>query len=177
MRVKEKGPRPDKVEQVNELKEILESSSAAVLADYRGLNVKNLSTLRKRLRENEAGIRIVKNTLLKLAADGLPAAELVEGLEGPTALAYTASDPVNIAKTLTGFAKEFRQLVLKGGVTDGHVLGPEQISALAAVPPRQVLIGQLVGQLQSPVSSFVSTMQQLYGGLVYTLQGVADKKQ
>ncbi len=174
--VKEKGPRPEKVQEVDELKEILQSSTAAILADYRGLNVKTMSTLRKRLRESDGGIRIVKNTLLKRAADGMPAEKLVEDLEGPTALAYTTGDAANVAKTLTGFIREFRQMTIKGGLAEGHIMGPEQITALAALPPRQMLIAQVVGGLQGPVASFVSTMQQLYGGLVYTLQGVADKK-
>ena len=153
MPIKEKGPRPEKVQEIDELKEILSGSTSTIIADYRGLNVKSMSTLRKRLRENDAGIRVVKNTLLKRAASGLPAETLVSDLEGPTALK------------------------IKGGITDGHIMRPEQITALSTMPPRQVLIAQVVGGLQGPVASFVQTLQQLYGGLVYTLQGVADKKQ
>jgi large subunit ribosomal protein L10 len=177
MPTKEKGPRPEKVQEIDELKEILSGSTSTIIADYRGLNVKSMSTLRKRLRENYAGIRVVKNTLLKRAASGLPAETLVSDLEGPTALTYTSGDPVNVAKTLTTFVREFKLLKIKGGITDGHIMRPEQITALSTMPPRQVLIAQVVGGLQGPVASFVQTLQQLYGGLVYTLQGVTDKKQ
>lgn len=174
--VKEKGPRPEKVQEVEYLKGILETSKSAILADFRGLNVKSMSTLRKRLRDSDAGIKIVKNTLLKRAADGLIAESLVSGLEGPTALAYSTSDPVGVAKVLAGFIKEFKLPVIKGGLTEGQLMGPDQIKALATMPPREVLIAQVVGGLQSPVSSFVGTLQQLYSGFVYTLQGIAEKK-
>lgn len=177
MKTTEKQPRPEKVEEVETIRGILENATAAIIADYRGLNVKNMSTLRKRLREADAGFRVVKNTLVKRAAEGLPAEKLVEGLEGPTGLAYTEKDPVDVAKTLTGFVREFRMLTIKGGIAEGSLLAPEQVQALATMPPRPVLLAQVVGGLQGPVASFVGTMQQLYADFVYTLQGVADKKQ
>jgi large subunit ribosomal protein L10 len=83
---------------------------------------------------------------------------------------------VNIAKTITGFVKEFKVLQVKGGLAEGHIMSPEQIQSLASMPPRQVLIAQVVGGLQAPVASFVNTMQQLYAGMIWALQGVADKR-
>ena len=176
MRTKEKAPRPDKVQEVEHLRAILENSKAAILADYRGLNVKLISNLRKRLREAETGFRVVKNTLIKLAAKGLLAEKLVADLEGPTAIAYTEGDPVNTAKALSGFIREFKLLTIKGGLAEGHLLGPSDLQVLSTLPPRQVLIAQVVGGLQSPVASLAGTLQQLYAGFVYTLQGVAEKK-
>jgi len=173
---KEKGPRPEKVQEVSELRDILTSAKAAIIADYRGLNVKNISALRKRLRDTDAGIRVVKNTLLKRAAEGLPAENLVANLEGPTALAYSSKDAVDVAKAITSFVREFKLLKVKGGITEGQIMDAAQITALSTMPPRAVLVAQVVGGLQGPVASFVMTMQQLYGGLVYTLQGIADKK-
>lgn len=177
MHSKGKGPRPEKVQEVADLRRILESSKATILADYRGINVKTMSVLRTRLREADASFRVVKNTLIKLAAQGLPAQRLVENLEGPTAIAYTGADPVNVAKAIAAFVKQYRLLAVKGGLAEGQVLGPEQVQALAAMAPRPVLLAQLVGGLQSPVASLVGTLQQLYGGLVLTLQGVADMRQ
>ena len=175
--VKEKGPRPEKVEEVEILRQIFESSTGAIIADYRGINVKNMSTLRKRLRDADAGFRVVKNTLVKRAAKGLPIENLVADLEGPTGLAYTEADAAVVAKTLSQFVREFKLLEIKGGIADGFIMGPDQLKALGALPPRQVLLAQVVGQLQAPVSSLVSTMQQLYGQFVYALQAVADKKE
>lgn len=174
---KEKGPRPEKVQEVDDLREILMSSKAAIIADYRGLNVKSISTLRKRLRDADAGIRVVKNTLLKRAAEGMPAEKLVSDLEGPTALAYSSNDPVDVAKTITAFVREFKILKVKGGIAEGQLMDAAQVQALSTMPPRQVLIAQVVGGLQGPVASLVMTMQQLYGGVVYALQGIADQKQ
>ncbi|MBI2844591.1 MAG: 50S ribosomal protein L10 [Armatimonadetes bacterium] len=174
---KEKGPSPEKVEEVEALRGILETSKAAILTDFRGLNVKSMSALRKRLRDSDATFRVVKNTLIKRAAEGLAAEPLVKDIEGPTAVAYTEGDPVNVAKTLTGFIREFKLPVIKGGFTDGFMMDPSQVQALATVPPRPVLLAQVVGGLQAPVASLVGTMQQLYAGFVYTLQGVADKRQ
>lgn len=176
MRTKEKGPRPEKVQEVQTLREILERSRAAILADYRGLNVKLMLALRRRLREAGSSIRVVKNTLLKRAAEGLLAEKLVEGLEGPTALAYTEADGVEAAKALAAFAREFRVLTIKGGIAEGHLMDADQLQTLATMPPRPVLLGQVVGGLQAPVSSLVGTMQRIYADFVYTLQSVADKK-
>ncbi|MEN6521746.1 MAG: 50S ribosomal protein L10 [Armatimonadota bacterium] len=174
---KDKEPRPEKVQEIEDLREILSASKAAIIADYRGLNVKSMSTLRKRLRESNAGMRVVKNTLLKRAAEGLPAEKLFEDLDGPTALAYSTNDPVDVAKTITAFVREFKLPTLKGGVAEGQLMDGDQIQALAKMPPRAVLLAQVVGGLQGPVANLVMTMQQLYGGFVYALQGVADKKQ
>jgi large subunit ribosomal protein L10 len=115
MSTTEKRPRPEKVEEVEILRGILERSQGAIIADYRGLNVKALNTLRKRLRETDGSVRIIKNTLVKRAAVGLPMEKLVADLEGPTALAYTETDAVGAAKVIAGFVKEFKILKVKGG--------------------------------------------------------------
>ncbi len=172
----EKGPVAEKIAEIEFLRDILESSKGAIIADYRGLNVKNMSILRRRLRDTDAGFRVVKNTLVKRAAAGLPVESLVSDLEGPTGLAYTSGDPAVVAKTITQFVKEFKLPVIKGAIAEGYIMGPTELIAFAALPPRQVLLAQVVGGLQAPVSGLVSTMQQLYGQLVYALQGVADQK-
>jgi len=177
IRVKEKVPRPEKAAEVEELRGIFERARGAILADYRGLDVKMISTLRRRLREAGVIFRVVKNTLLVRAAAGLPAEKLVEGLEGPTAVAYTEGDPVDVAKALTGFIREFRLPAIKGGLAEGHVMDAEQVQTLATMPPRPVLLAQVVGGLQAPIASLVGTLQQLYSEFVWTLQGVADRRQ
>lgn len=166
----------EKIQEVDEVRQILETSKGAILADYRGLNVKSLNTLRKRLRDNGGSFRVVKNTLYRRASEGMPASVLGEGLEGPTGMAYSDRDAVELAKILTVFAKESKILKIKGGVAEGHVMDPAQLAVLATLPPREYLLAQVVGGMQAPVSAFVGTMQQLYAGFVYTLQGVAEKK-
>lgn len=172
-----KTPRPEKVAEVERLREMFERSSAVILADFRGIDVKGMLALRRKLRGADASFRVVKNTLLKRAAQGLPAEPLVENLEGPTAVAYTEGDAVGVAKVLSDFARESKVLKIKGGIAEGCIMDQDQLRDLASLPPRQVLIGQLVGSLQSPISSLIWTMERLYSDFVYTLKSVADKKQ
>lgn len=170
----EREPRPEKVAAVEELKEIL-SSSAVILTDYQGLDVKALFAFRRKLRESNSSYKIVKNTLFRLAAKGLPADELADGLVGPTAIVYS-EDPIAAAKTLQDYLKGAKALKLKAGIVDGHVVTAEQIEALSKVPPKEMLYAMVVGGLQSPITGLISTLNQLTAQLVFTLQGVADKK-
>jgi len=172
----EREPRPDKVEAVAELKDVL-NAGTVILTDYQGLDVKSISNVRKKLGEAGTGYKVVKNNLLALASIGLPAEKLVKGLEGPTAIAYTSDDPVAAAKALQDFLKGPKPIKIKAGIVDGQILDSSQITELSKVPAKPVLLGMLVGGLQSPITGLVGTLQQLYGQLVFTLQGVADKRQ
>jgi large subunit ribosomal protein L10 len=171
----EREPRADKVETVAELREIL-SESAIFLTDYQGLNAKGVSAIRRKLRESASGYRIVKNSLFELAAKGLEAEKLTEGLVGPTAMAHTLEDPVAAAKALQEFTKGPTAIKVKAGIVDGHLLSAAQVSELAKIPGKQQLYAMVVGGLQSPISGLVGTMQQMIGQLVFTLQAVADQK-
>lgn len=171
----EREPRADKVAEVAELKAILESGTV-ILTDYQGLDVKGVSSVRKKLREAGSSYRVVKNSLFELAAVGLPAEKLTEGLVGPTAMVYTADDPVAAAKALQEFSKGAYIVRVKAGVVDGHLMSDAQIGELAKIPAMPVLYGMVVGGLQSPITGLVGTMQQMISQLVFTLQGVADQK-
>lgn len=175
MPITEKQPRPDKVQEVSELKEVL-ANSALILTDYQGLDVKSLKDLRGKLRDAGGGYRVVKNNLLILAAQGTQALPLTEGLAGPTAIVYT-DDPVAAAKALDAFGKGGKQVAVKSGLVDGHIYSGAQVQALAKVPGKQELYAMVVGGLQSPITGLVGTLQQLIGQLVFTLQGVAEKKE
>lgn len=171
----EREPRADKVAEVAELKEVL-SSSTVILTDYQGLDVKGVNSVRKKLRESATGYRVVKNSLFELAAVGLPVEKLAEGLVGPTAVAYTSEDPVAAAKALQDFLKGTHPIKVKAGMVDGHLLSEAQVAELAKMPAKEMLYAMLVGGLQSPITGLVSTLNQLTAQLVFTLQGVADKK-
>jgi len=171
----EREPRAAKVADVAEIREML-SSSTIILTDYQGLGVKSLSSLRNMLRQTGSGYRIVKNTLFNLAAKGTAAEPLAEGLAGPTAMIYTSEDPVAACKALQDFAKAAKGVSVKRGLVDGSIYGPEQIEALAKIPPRPELYAMVVGGLQAPISGLVGTLDQLIGRLVFTLEAVAEKK-
>jgi large subunit ribosomal protein L10 len=172
----ERQPRPEKVQTVADLKEML-NVSTVILTDYQGLDMKGITSLRKKLRETGGGYRVVKNTLLTLAAADTPTSVLAEGLTGPTAIVYTDADPVAAAKALAEFSKGAKTVKVKTGLVDGQLLSAEQVAALAKIPSKQELYAMVVGGLQSPITGLVGTLQSMIGGLVMTLQGVADKKQ
>lgn len=171
----EREPRPEKVQAVAEIKEVL-AMSGLILTDYQGLDVKSISNLRRKLREAGSGYRVVKNNLLLRAVEGTDAAGLAEGLAGPTAVVYT-DDPVTAAKALQAFGREAKPVPVKGGLVDGRLYSADQIEALSKVPSKPELHAMVVGGLLSPITGLVGTLQQLMGQLVFTLQGVAEKKE
>lgn len=174
MPVRTREPRADKVNEVAKLRELLKADTI-ILTDYQGLDIKSLSSLRKKMREAGGGFRVVKNTLFALASADTPASALGEGLAGPTAIAYS-SDPVAAAKAIQEFTKGPKTLKVKSGVVEGRVFTPDQIDALASIPPKEQLYAMLVGGLQSPTTNLVGTLQSMIGQLVMTLQAVADQK-
>lgn len=169
-------PRQDKLELVQELREDIEGASALILTDYRGLTVKEITALRRKLREAGADFRVVKNTLFRLAAGELTERGLGQLLMGPTAVAFVHNEPIAPAKAIVGFAHEHKALSIKGGFIEGYLYSADQIQALSKVPPREVLLAQMIGSIQLPVSNLVGTLQSLISNLVYTIQAVSDKK-
>jgi large subunit ribosomal protein L10 len=145
---------PDKAAAVAELAEAFRSASAAVLTEYRGLTVKQLSELRTALGADTT-YSVVKNTLTKIAAKdaGLEGVEAL--LEGPTAVAFVSGEPVEAAKALRDFAKANPVLVVKGGVMEGRALSPEDIRKLADLESREVLLGKMAGALLASLSNAV----------------------
>lgn len=171
-----KSPRTDKVEKVEWLAGRLKESAATILADYTGLNVEAMTDLRVQCRESDVELRIVKNTLSRLAADQADISDLRELQEGPTAYAF-CDDMVAPAKVLGDFAKKFPQLKIKGGVLEGSVIGPDKVKTLAGLPSRDVLLGMLAGTLQAPISAFASVLNANISGFAQVLAAVIDKKE
>jgi large subunit ribosomal protein L10 len=169
-------PREDKVERVSELKEDIRGSKAMYLTDYRGLTVSEISSLRRNLRDAGAEYKVVKNTLLKRAAEDIDDPALIGTMEGPTAIAFVHNDPIAPARTIVDFMKDHKTLSIKGGYLDGRFYDAKDVTALSKVPPRDQLIAMLVGSLQSPISGLVGTLQGTVSNLVYTLQAVVEKK-
>lgn len=161
---------------VQELKEKLEKAQSVVLADYRGLNVAEITALRKKLRECGGEFKVAKNTLTRLAARQLNL-DLDQFLEGPTALAFAYDDPVEPAKVLVDFAKENEKLSFKAGVLQGRIIGVDEIKGLAALPPRKVLIGKVLGGMMAPLYGFAGVLQANLRNLVYVLEAIRQKKE
>lgn len=152
--------------EVSALAASLKNAETIVLADYRGITVGEDTELRNELRKNGVQYKIVKNTILNFVADELNLSELKECFKGPTAIAYSESDPIAPAKILKNFEKKIEAFNVKGGVMDGKVASLEDINALSKVPAREELLAKLVGGLVSPIA-----------GLAMVLNSVADKAQ
>ncbi|TBL69176.1 50S ribosomal protein L10 [Paenibacillus thalictri] len=143
-----------KSQQVSEVASKLKDSSCVVVADYRGLNVKQVTELRKQLREAGVEFQVFKNTLVRRATANAELSELDEYLTGPTAIAFSKDDVVAPAKILADFAKKNDKLSVKAGVVEGRVVGVEQIQELASLPSREGLLSMLLSVLQAPVRNF-----------------------
>lgn len=139
---------------VAEVAEKLQHSASTVLADYRGLNVAQVTELRKKLREAGVEFKVIKNTLTRRAAEQADLVGLHEFLTGPTAIAFSKEDAVAPAKILSEFAKSNDALKIKAGVVEGKIVGVDEIKALANLPSREGLLSMLLSVLQAPVRNF-----------------------
>lgn len=169
-------PTAEKTALVAEIKDRFVSASGVIMADYRGLTVKQMQTLRAKLRDAGADLKVYKNTLTQIAVRELALPSMDELLEGPTVLAFATGDPVSVAKVLADFAKESKVLELKGGFVDGSVIAAEQVKALASLPSREVLIAQVMGLLVSPVRGFMSMCNAPASAFARAVKAVADQK-
>tara|TARA_Y100000590_G_scaffold422299_2_gene526847 strand:- start:391 stop:1113 length:723 start_codon:yes stop_codon:yes gene_type:complete len=173
--------RAEKVAVVAEVREKLSTADAAVLTEYRGLDVPAMAELRAALREAGGEYKVYKNTLVRFAVEEL-GLELDDLLTGPTAIAFagekpdgSAGDPVAVAKALKEFAKAHEALVIKGGLLDEQRLTAEEISALAEIAPREVLLAQLAGAMAAPMQQFAALLKALPQNMAYALQALIEQ--
>ncbi|MFC7442674.1 50S ribosomal protein L10 [Laceyella putida] len=139
---------------VQEIADKLSRSKTTIVADYRGLNVKQMNELRKQLREAGVEMQVLKNTLTRRAAEQVGMEELNEHLTGPSAVAFSYEDVVAPAKVLHKFAKENKELEIKGGLVEGKAVSLDEIKALAELPNREGLLSMLLSVLQAPMRNF-----------------------
>jgi large subunit ribosomal protein L10 len=169
------NPRPEKVAVVDEVKDRLRSSSAAILTEYRGMKVGDLSTLRRSLRAQGGDYKIYKNTLVRFAVKDLGLDELESMLVGPTAIAFVDGDAVGVAKALRDYSRTNPLLVVKGGVLGESVLSAADAAALADIPPREVLLARFAGLLAAPLQQFAGLLQAVPRNFAYGLKALIDQ--
>ncbi len=176
------NPRPEKVAVVDEVRERFESSNAALLTEYRGLDVAAISELRRALRAAGGDYKIYKNSLVRFAARDLDL-ELEQLLTGPTAIAFvtekpdgSAADAVDVAKALKDFGRGNPSLVVKGGLLGKRPLSADEATALADVEPREVLLAKLAGAIAAPMTQLAGLLQALPRDLAYGLQALIDEQ-
>jgi large subunit ribosomal protein L10 len=168
--------RSQKAAAIAEIVEDLREAEAVFAVDFRGISVPQAADVRTRLRDADARFRVVKNTLTERAADEAGAEALKELLEGPTALTFVRGDVALAAKAIATFTRETELLTFKGGLLGGDRLTPEQIASIARLPAREVLYGQLVGVVASPITGVVRTLNALISGLAIQLGQIAEQK-
>jgi large subunit ribosomal protein L10 len=169
------NPRPEKVAVVTEVRERFEAADAALLTEYRGLNVKALADLRRQLRPAGGDYKVYKNTLVRFAARDMGADELESLLTGPTAITFVTGDAAAVAKTLRDYARINQNLVVKGGILGGKVLSARDVQALADLPSRDVLLAQLAGAFQAPLAKMAGLLQALPRNFAYGLKALIDQ--
>src|SRR5437764_8490022 len=169
--------REQKAAAIAEIAANIDEAQAIFAVDYRGISVVQIAELRGKLRDADATFKVVKNSLTERAADDAGTEALKGYLEGPTALTFVRGDAATAAKAIADYARATQLLPFKGGIMDGATLEVEQIRSLSRLPSREVLYGQLVGVVASPVSGPVRTLNALLGGLAVALGQVRDKTQ
>ncbi len=169
-------PRPDKVEAVREIAADLRATDVYYFVDYRGLTFSEATELRARLVKVDASLKVVKNTLAKIAAVDAGVEGLSELLQGPTAIAYCHGDPVRVAKTIQDFIKEKKKAAIRGGKLQRSMLTASEVERLAALPSREQLIAQMVGAIAAPLTGLVGVLNGPIRGLVMVLAQVQEQK-
>jgi large subunit ribosomal protein L10 len=168
-------PTEAKAKTIEKAKRLYEEATGVVFADYSGLSVKELQALRRELKAKGASFHVIKNTLFRIAA-GEDAAKLPYELHnGPTAIAFLQGNEPEAAKTLVEFARTNKNLKVKGAFVGGRAFSEEEVVQLSKLPPREVLLAQVIGAIAAPLSQLVGVVEALYAEPIRTIGAVADK--
>ncbi len=169
-------PTQKKIDSVADLRDRLQRASLVAGADYRGLTVKEMDLLRRRLRAAGLEVKVIKNTLLRLAADEAGHPGVVRLAEGPTALAFSYGEIIEAAKALSEYAQGAPAgFTLRGAYLDGQVVSAEDLRELVGLPPRPVMLAQVLGQLQSPLAAFLGLLDAPLQELSLLLQAALSE--
>jgi large subunit ribosomal protein L10 len=168
-------PTAEKAQTIEEAKELYSRSKGVVFTDYRGLKVKEMQQLRANLKAKGGELHVLKNTLFRRAA-GDDIAQLTDEMHnGPTAVAFIFEDEAACAKTLVDYAQTNKKLTVKGGFFGGRMMTAQDVTTLSKLPPRDVLLAQVIGAIAAPLSQLVGVVEALYADPIRVIGAVADK--
>ena len=165
-----------KSEKIDEIKSKIEKAQVAVITDYKGLSVEEITNLRRAIQQDGGHYMVTKNTLAKIAIKGTPYEVLADKLTGPVALAFGFKDPVTPAKAVKTFIDKVKKGEILGAVLDGKLLSVEETKELAALPSKEELIAKLLGSLNSPASGIVGSINAVMAQLTRAMAAVRDQK-
>lgn len=166
----------EKAAAVAELRGRFQAAKAVLITEYRGITVSRVNEVRRALEKEGASYKVVKNTLAELAAKGTDFEVLVGQFKGPLSVTFVSQDPVSAAKVLVQFAKTIPALVVRGGALGGRLLSAADVEALSKLPPREQLLGQVVGVLVAPLRNLVGVLSGVPRSFVQVLHAVQEKK-
>lgn len=170
-------PSKEKKERVTRIRKWFEDADSLLVLKYRGLRVAEANQLRIQIRNNNARLRVLKNTLTRLALAGTPREEIIPMIDGPIAVVFTNDDMVPVAKLIGEFSRGHDELFMVGGVFQGTTITAEQAGTLAALPPRDVLVARMVGQVAAPLSGLVGVCTGPIRKMLGVLVAIAEKKE
>jgi large subunit ribosomal protein L10 len=168
-------PTAEKATAIEQTRERYQRAAGVLFTEYRGLKVHDMQALRQQLRAKGGEFHVVKNTLFRIAAGEEAEALPIEMTSGPTAIAFVYENEPDCAKVLTDFAGTHKGLVVKGGMIGGKTFDGQQIEQLAKLPPKDVLIAQVIGAIAAPLSNLVGVIEALYADPIRVIGAVADK--
>jgi large subunit ribosomal protein L10 len=166
----------EKERTVEDLKEKLTSTRSLILTDFRGLNVEDLSRLRRDLKKGGAEYRITKNSLIRMAARESGYEAIVDYLKGPTGLVFAYQDPISPAKVLYDFLQKSEKPKIKTIWLEGKLFGENQLKRLATLPSKEIVLTQIAGSLNAPLANFVGTLQGMLRNLVGVIDAIKETK-
>lgn len=161
---------------VEEIYQRLDQAMLVIFADYRGLNVDEMTELRNKLRAPGVEVKVLKNTMLRFALEKAGYSDTISHITGPNAVIFSNEDPVGPAKTVFEFAKTHKNMEVKLGILEGQTISAEKIKNLAELPSREILVATVLGTMQAPITSFVRVLNANITGLARALDQIREQK-
>jgi large subunit ribosomal protein L10 len=165
-----------KAEKIEEIKSNIEKAQVAILTEYKGFSVEEITKLRRAIQENGGDYMVTKNTLAKIAVKGTPYEVMADSMKGPIAIAFGFQDQVGPAKAIAKFIKDTKKGSILGGAMDGKLLSVAEVEAISKLPSKEELIAKMLGSINSPASGIVGSINAVMSQLTRTMAAVRDSK-